>query len=68
MEFHFNPFNIFNLKQKKIQISIIILLLLKKVSNIFSFSLNTNYEIRKIRIYMIIYPKWEVALIIEITR
>jgi len=68
MEFHFNLFNIFNLKQKKIQISIIILLLLKKVSNIFSFSLNTNYEIRKIRIYMIIYPKWEVALIIEITR
>lgn len=68
MEFHFNLFNIFNLKQKKIQISIIILLLLKKVSNIFGFSLNTNYEIRKIRIYMIIYPKWEVALIIEITR
>lgn len=51
MEFHFNLFNIFNLKQKKIQISIIILLLLKKVSNIFGFSLNTNYEIRKIRIY-----------------
>lgn len=68
MEFQFNLFNIFNLKQKKIQISIIILLLLKKVSNIFGFSLNTNYEIRKIRIYMIIYPKWEVALIIEITR
>ena len=68
MEFHFNLFNIFNLKQKKIQISIIILLRLKKVSNIFGFSLNTNYEIRKIRIYMIIYPKWEVALIIEITR
>lgn len=68
MEFQFNLFNIFNLKQKKIQISIIILLRLKKVSNIFGFSLNTNYEIRKIRIYMIIYPKWEVALIIEITR
>lgn len=51
MEFHFNLFNIFNLKQKKIQISIIILITFKEVSNIFGLSLNTNYEIRKIRIY-----------------
>jgi hypothetical protein len=67
MEFHFNLFNIFNLKQKKIKYISEYLLLLKKVSNIFGFSLNTN--MRSVRLeYMIIYPKWEVVLIIEITR